>query len=123
MRLALILVVCCLAATPAFGADYAADAAYRGPTVITRGGSYTGNWESTDPAVPALQIQTTEPVTILHSRLRGPGDLLLGWQAGSNVTVKESCFAGTYPNRPGTGRGRAVAFRNPANLVVEHNTF
>jgi hypothetical protein len=123
MRSVVTLVVCCLSAAPAFGADCTADAAYRGATVITRGGSYTGNWESTDPAVPALQIQTTEPVTILHSRLRGPGDLVLATHTRSNVTVRESCFAGTYPTRPGTGRGRAIALRQPANVVIEHNTF
>jgi hypothetical protein len=108
---------------PAGAADCKADVSFSAPAVITRGGTYTANWESTDPAVPALQIQTTDPVTIVHSRLRGPGDLLVATVRRSNVTVKESCFTGTYPTRAGTGRGRAAAFRDAANVVVEHNTF
>jgi hypothetical protein len=110
-------------AIPAVAADCTAEATFSAPSVITRGGQYTANWESTDPTIPALQIHTTEPVSIVHSRFRGPGDLLVANLRGSNVTVRESCFTGTYPTRAGTGRGRAAAFRDPANIIVENNTF
>lgn len=46
------------------------------PITITGGGTYTGNWQSTDPSVPAVIVLTTEPVTITHSRIVGSGDLL-----------------------------------------------
>src|SRR5687767_9686775 len=31
---------------------------YSGPLVITRGGTYRGNWESLDPDVPAVTVRT-----------------------------------------------------------------
>ncbi len=57
--------------------DCVSGATFTGPITITSGGTYTGNWQRVDPATPVVQIVTTQPVTIVNSRLRGPGDLVL----------------------------------------------
>jgi hypothetical protein len=102
--------------------DCASGATFTGPIRITSGGTYTGNWQSLDPATPAVQIFTTQPVTIIDSRLRGPGDLLIG-HPGANVTVQESCFVGAYPTARGAYKGRAIALWRAANVLIEHNDF
>jgi chitinase len=110
---------------PAAAADCTSSAPFSGPIVITRGGTYSGNWESLSPAIPVMRIHTSEPVTIIYSQLRGPGDLLVAdiGSPRSNVTVKESCFLGTYPAAPGTGKGKAIFLYEPVNAVIEHNNF
>ena len=37
------------------------------PLVITKGGTYTGTWESTNRSTPAVTVNTSEPVTIFPS--------------------------------------------------------
>ena len=39
------------------------------PLVITQGGTYGGRWVSTDPKIPAVLIDTTEPVIIQNSAI------------------------------------------------------
>ena len=95
---------------------------FTGPLVITAGGTYSGNWESTDPNVPALSIKTTAPVIILNSKLRGPGDLLTAmWN--NQVVIRHNCFVGVNPNRFQVAKGSPVRIQNATNLVVEHNDF
>ena len=107
---------------PAMAQDCASGAAFTGPIRITSGGTYTGNWQSPDRTTPVVQIFTTQPVTIVNSRLRGPNDLLTGGP-GTNVTVQESCFVGTFPAPRGTYKGRAIALWRAANVRIEHNDF
>ena len=79
-------------------------ASYTSPITITRGGTYSGNWQSTDPSVPAVTIRTTQPVIITNSRLKGPGELIsanAGQGAGTTLTVQQSCFTGVNPNAAG----------------------
>jgi hypothetical protein len=116
--IAVATLICGSAASSA--EDCASGMAFTGPITITRGGTYTGNWESVDQATPVVQIFTTERVTITQSHLRGPGDLLIT-SPGADVTVRESCFVGTYPIAAGTGKGNAMHFWRPANVIVEHN--
>lgn len=53
-----------------------APVAYSGPILITKGGTYSGNWESTDPNIAAVSIKTKEPVIIENCHVRGPGNLI-----------------------------------------------
>ena len=114
-----------LLSPPAAAADCISSTPFSGPIVITRGGTYTGNWQSVNPAVPVVRIHTIEPVTIIYSQLRGPGDLIVAPPGSprSNVTVKESCFFGTYPMSPGTGKGHAIFLYEAVNVLIEHNNF
>jgi hypothetical protein len=80
---------------------------FDGPIQINNGGTYTGNWQSTHASIPAVRINTAAPVTILNSRLRGPGDLLDSG-TGSLLTVRQSCFVGTNPNVAGAAKGSPI---------------
>src|SRR6185369_15037341 len=46
---------------------------YQGPITISAGGTYTGNWESTNYNTPAVNITTNQPVTINNSCIRSKG--------------------------------------------------
>jgi hypothetical protein len=79
------------------------EATFDGPLAITKGDTYSGNWQSMDRSVPAVMILTTEPVTILNSRLKGPGFLLTSYRPQAfypavNLIVQGTCFIGTNPN-------------------------
>lgn len=95
---------------------------FRSPIVISKGGTYTGSWKSASASVPAVTITTTDPVTILDSRLAGPGDLLIQTWKG-DVTVRNDCFEGINPKIRGRAKGTAVRVQNPTRLRVEHSDF
>ncbi|MBC5774702.1 T9SS type A sorting domain-containing protein [Pontibacter sp. KCTC 32443] len=65
--------------------------------MITKGGTYTGNWESRDSEVPAVEIKTSEPVTIVNSNIRSAGYLIKSWGYSVNVTVKHTNGYGLEP--------------------------
>ncbi|MBI3490503.1 MAG: hypothetical protein HY047_01700 [Acidobacteria bacterium] len=88
--------------------DCASGATFSGPIIITRGGTYTGNWQSQDPSIRVVAIFTTQPVTIINSRIKGPGDLIFVGGSSGNVTIQESCLVGTSPNIAGKARGNAI---------------
>ena len=94
---------------------------FSGPITITQGGTYSGNWESTDPAVPAVSIQTSQPVVIENSRIRGVGHNGLIEGYGSDLTVRGSIFTGIRPNVRGVAAPRALCLGDVHNLRFEHN--
>ncbi len=104
---------------------------FSGPIQINKGGTYTGNWQSTDPSVPAVMVSTTEPVTIVNSRLRGPGDLLhyylsptaVGITSATSLTVQQSCFVGTNSNVKGAHKGTPLWVQNAVSVRVENCDF
>ena len=67
---------CQVSSAGAAAAPSNASIAYSGPLVITKGGTYSGNWESQDPNVPVISVQTSEPVIIENSNLRGKGNII-----------------------------------------------
>jgi hypothetical protein len=91
------------------------------PIIITRGGVYTGTWESKDPDVPAVTIHTSQPVTIVNSVLRGPGNLIANDVDHTNVTVRHSTGYGTNPNILGEAKGQFVNLDRFDNAVIESN--
>ncbi|WP_051667970.1 hypothetical protein [Deinococcus frigens] len=93
--------------------------AYSGPLVITRGGTYQGNWQSFDPAVAAVTIKTSEPVVIENSILRGRGNLIGG--EGVNLTVRNTTGYGLNPLTNGAYPGRFISIYKAVNLLVENN--
>lgn len=103
---------------------------YQGPTVITTGGTYTGNWKSTDPSVPAVRIATTAPVTIQNSVIasRGQG---IAWAGGTfskystgstNTTIVNNRLYGLNPDIDAVAKGRAIDLQYSQSTVIEHNT-
>lgn len=101
---------------------------YSTPLTITQGGTYSGNWESTDANTPAVVIQTTAPVVIENCNVRGPGNLITTRlsdaqnNSNTNVTVR-NCHGISYaPQESGRAPGYffiAVYFQN---VDLENNT-
>jgi hypothetical protein len=98
----------------------AAQPAYQSPITITKGGTYSGNWQSLNPNVPAVKITTTDPVVIQNSRLQGRGDLVQSVVDSVNVTVRNTYGYGLNPNVNGQSPGRFLTLYKPTNVVVEN---
>jgi hypothetical protein len=91
------------------------------PLVITRGGTYTGNWQSQDADEPAVRVATKEPVTIVRSILEGRGELVVSRVPGADVTIRNSKGRALYPGGSGRSPGRFVSAESVGNLVVANN--
>ena len=66
--------------------------------MITEGGSYQGHWESTDFDVPAVRIETSDPVVIENSRVRGKGTLIQLAGSNGHLTVRNVTGYGLNPD-------------------------
>ncbi|MBX0332454.1 T9SS type A sorting domain-containing protein [Pontibacter sp. HSC-14F20] len=95
---------------------------YSGPLVITKGGTYTGNWESKDSEVAAVDVRTSEPVTIVNSNIRGAGYLIKSWGYAANITVKNTKGYGLTPTpfRDYKKPRRFLTVNNFKNVIVEN---
>ncbi|MEF2278507.1 NPCBM/NEW2 domain-containing protein [Deinococcus sp. YIM 134068] len=111
----------CAPTTAAVAAGAEADVVYQGPLVITRGGTYSGNWQSLDPRVPAVSIRTSEPVVIENSRLRGRGNLIEGFH--TRVTIRNNHGHGLNPEVAGRSPGRFINLEEVYDVRVENNVF
>jgi hypothetical protein len=102
---------------------------YSGPITITRGGTYSGNWQSTDPSVPAVSIRTTEPVVIENCKLRGPGNLIASrfsasdGYPGADVTIRNCVGTGTGSLDVARDNGHFFIGVWPRRVVIENNQF
>ncbi|WP_071530918.1 PA14 domain-containing protein, partial [Pontibacter sp. BAB1700] len=95
---------------------------YSGPLVITKGGTYTGNWESKDSEVAAVDVRTSEPVVIVNSNIRGAGYLIKSWGHAANITVRHTKGYGLTPTpwRDYKKPRRFLTVNNFKNIVVEN---
>jgi hypothetical protein len=90
--------------------------------VITQGGTYSGNWESLDSKLPAVAVNTTQPVTIVNSNVRGMDNLIVSGVAGVNLTVLNTTGTALNPNHLGTAPGRFVTVDGFTTIDIENNT-
>jgi Ricin-type beta-trefoil lectin domain-like/Bacterial Ig-like domain (group 2) len=100
-----------------------ANVQWSGPLTITQGGTYSGNWKSTDPHTPAVTVATAAPVLIQNSYLTGPSDLIAAPYYGNNLTVKNVIGIGVNPNVYGQANGLFVNVISPSLLDVENCYF
>ena len=96
---------------------------WSGPINITQGGTYSGNWKSTNPNTAAVTISTTDPVIIQNSYVTGPADLIDDPVYGNNLTVKNVIGIGVNPNVSGQAYGVFVDAQNSVLLDVENSYF
>jgi hypothetical protein len=96
---------------------------YSPPITITKGGTYTGNWQSLDPDVAAVTINTSEPVTLQNCNLRSRGHLITDGQENVKLTVRGCKAVGLNPNVAGKSVGRFVILVKPNYAIIEHNFF
>ncbi len=97
------------------------DVQWSGPIVITRGGTYSGNWESNDPQTPAVTVSTNEPVIVENSHIRSAGGLIKAAAAGSDLTVRNNVAIATNPAAKGQPNGTFLQAASPVRLDVENN--
>src|SRR4051812_29992903 len=79
------------------------------PLVITKGGTYSGTFESTDPKKPAVVVNTSEPVVIENSTIRGKGDLIASGTSHTNITVRNVKGYGLNPDVAGQLNGEWIS--------------
>ncbi|HEX8524264.1 MAG TPA: SdrD B-like domain-containing protein [Tepidisphaeraceae bacterium] len=91
------------------------------PLVITHGGTYTGTYTSTNPQVPAVTVDTDEPVTIQKATITGPGDLIFAAAPHANITIRNSKAYGVNPDIAGETKGRFIDADGFDNVIVENN--
>ncbi len=92
---------------------------FSGPLTITHGGTYSGNWESQNPGVSAVTIQTREPVVIENSNLRSRGNLISG--TGLRITVRGTRGEALNPNVSGQVAGYFLNVAEVFDVRVENN--
>ncbi|MBB6016816.1 hypothetical protein ACFP9V_19120 [Deinococcus radiopugnans] len=90
---------------------------FDGPLTITTGGTYSGRWESQDPAVPAVTVKTAEPVILENCAVRGPGHLISARWVHTRLTVR-GCEGQDTSDETA---GRFLAVEGAVSLVVEDN--
>jgi Bacterial Ig-like domain (group 2) len=91
------------------------------PIVITEGGTYSGNWQSTDAKTPAVTVATTAPVIIENAHLRSVGGLIKTSVAGTDLTVRNSVGVAVSAAVKGQPNGVFAEVASPARLDVENN--
>ncbi|UOQ50802.1 Ig-like domain-containing protein [Hymenobacter cellulosivorans] len=96
---------------------------YSGPLTITQGGTYTGNFKSTNSRVPCILIQTTQPVIIENCILAGAGDLILANAGGYNLTVRNNRGYGLQQSLDNERHGRFLEVNGARSVTIENNYF
>ena len=90
------------------------------PITIDKGGTYTGNYRSTDSDTPAITITTNDPVEITNCRIESAGVHIKAY-GGTQLHIHHNTFTGLPP----TGDhqwGRVLDDYHPQTLVFENNT-
>jgi hypothetical protein len=95
---------------------------WSGPLVINSGGTYTGNWQSTNAGTAAIVINTSAPVTIINSNIQSRGNLIETSVSHANLTIKNTSGWALNPNVSGRSPGRFLDAENFDNLDIENNT-
>jgi len=91
-----------------------------GPLSITRGGTYSGCYQSRNPSEPAVAIMTTAAVTLDGVTIRHEGEAVTG-EEGAQLTVQNSKFVALDPAEEPADQ-RNVYLNHPAYLVFENNS-
>jgi len=92
-----------------------------GPLVITKGGTYRGNFQSNDSDVSVIEIKTNEPVIIEYGELKGAGRIIRSVGFGANVWVRRVKASGLTPTKTTDYKKTRnfVAIDDFVNVVVE----
>ena len=94
---------------------------WSGPIVISEGGTYSGNWQSTDARTPAVTVTTKDAVVIENSHIRSVGSLIKTTIAGTNLTVRNSLGVAANSTVKGQPNGVFLEVSSPMKLDVENN--
>ncbi len=89
--------------------------------MITKGGTYSGNWQSLKADVAAVDVRTTEPVVITDSHIRSLGSGIRSFQADAQITVQNVHAEAVYPTTAGATKAEFVNIGLFKSVRVEHN--
>jgi hypothetical protein len=95
---------------------------YAAPIVITKGGTYTGNYQSLSSGTPCVRIATNDPVILDGCTLSGAGNLIQAGE-GANLTVRNCTGQGLAPTVRNQAPGRFLDTYRAKSLTIEHNAF
>ena len=93
---------------------------YDGPLVIDSPGTYSGNWRSLSPDVPAVLVNTPGRVIIENSQIRSAGACIAA-VGGGEVIIRNTSGYGLNPGVRGRYVGRFIEADGFTSLRVEHN--
>jgi hypothetical protein len=88
--------------------------------VIERGGTYSGTWESDDADVACVRIDTSEPVVIENSNVRGRGILIVSNARQAKITIRNTRGVGVNPSVAGRCVGRFANIERFASVTIEN---
>jgi hypothetical protein len=91
------------------------------PIIVTQGGTYSGNWQSTDAKTPAVTIATQDPVVIEDSHISSSSNLIKVDVKGADVTVRNSLGVALNASVKGQSNGVFLDIALPRRLDVENN--
>jgi hypothetical protein len=94
---------------------------YSSPIVISKGGTYSGNWQSLDADVAAVDVRTAEPVVITNSNIRSLGSAIRSFQADAQITVQNVRAEAVYPTALLATKAEFVNIGLFKSVRVEHN--
>jgi hypothetical protein len=94
---------------------------YGEPLIITKGGVYRGNWQSSDPNVAAVDIRTSEAVTIENSQIRSAGTGIRSFHPNANVTVRKTKAIAIAPSQARAKKDTFADFALFTSVTVERN--
>ncbi|MCB2380561.1 glycosyl hydrolase, partial [Hymenobacter sp. BT635] len=94
---------------------------YQGPLVITQGGTYSGNYRSTDSNTPAIRVQTTQPVIIENCIIASAGDMISAVNGSANLTVRNNRGYGLVPTVDNRARGKFLNSHAARMMRIENN--
>ena len=103
--------------------QYPTNITYAAPITITQGGTYTGNFRSTDSNTPCIRIQTNQPVTITGCVLVGAGDLIDAKNGGSSLVITNNKGYGIQQSQDNRRHGRFLEVNSGRSVRVENNYF
>src|SRR5438105_2528909 len=101
--------------------SYGAQIQFSPPLLITRGGTYSGAWQSTSVTLPATRVHTTEPVIIENSVVKGRGPLIVSDYDHTDITIRNTRGYALNPNVAGQSAGRFFDADLFDRAVLEHN--
>ena len=95
---------------------------YSSALVITKGGTYSGNWQSLDASVPAIEIRTAEPVVIQNSRIRSLGAGIQSFTRDAQITVQNVTAEAVYPSVERAKKAEFVNIGLFKSVRIENNS-
>lgn len=94
---------------------------YSAPITITKGGTYTGNWDSENPDIPSVSVKTSDPVIIINSNIIGKSDLIHVYNK-ANITIKDTYGSAENPNVKNDNVGHFAVIDNGFSKIdIENN--